>query len=309
MNFLKFFLKVLAELLKAIAYEWILIILEFLKNFIQTIKKFCLYLKLSHIEQNELEDKCAKFDPPALHQPDPCIYSQQYLMSLGLAVTWDNPDISLLLNGVVVPETNLLPDTDYEIDATIWNNSFDAPVVGLRVEFSFLSFGAATVSNPIGVTYVDLGVKGGPNCPALAKMLWRTPATPGHYCIQVNLLWADDANPNNNLGQNNIDVVAAHSPADFTFRLRNNTDTTNDYVFEVDSYAIPTQPDCAKKLTDADRGNFAQRLARIRACITVRAFLFRPGGRWRSLPLSCPWRPAANRYRGEHYPCPQDLAV
>ena len=137
MNFLKFILEVLLELLKAIAYGWILIIIEFVKNLIQAVKKFCLYLKLSHIEQNELDDKCSKFDHPALHQPDPCIYSQQYLMSLGLAVTWDNPDISLLLNGVVVPETNLLPDTDYEIDATIWNNSFDAPVVGLRVEFSF----------------------------------------------------------------------------------------------------------------------------------------------------------------------------
>jgi len=277
MNHIRFVLRVFLELLKAVAYGWILVIIEFLKNFIKAIKGFCAYLKRPHFDQDGLEDKCSKFDHPALHQPDPCIYSQQYLLSLGLPVTWDNPDISLLLNGVVVPETNLLPDTVYEIDATIWNNSYDAPVVGLRVEFAFLSFGASTVTNPIGATYVDLGVKGGPNCPVIAKMPWRTPATPGHFCILVNLLWADDANPNNNLGQNNIDVVAAHSPADFGFRLRNNTNTTNDYVFEVDSYAIPEQPDCAKRLTDADRGNFAQRLERIKAVHNRANFPVPPG--------------------------------
>jgi hypothetical protein len=265
MNFLKFVFKVLVQIAKTIAYEWVLIIIEFIKRIIQTLEEFCTWMKLSHSEQTSLQDKCAHFDHPALHQPDPCIYSQQYLMSLGLPVTWDNPDISLLLNGVVVPETDLVPATDYEIQATIWNNSYDAPVVGLRVEFSFLSFGASTVSTPIGAVYVNLGVKGGPNCPALAKMPWKTPATPGHYCIQVNILWADDANPNNNLGQNNIDVVAIHSPANFTFRLRNNTDTSNNYVFEVDTYAIPTQPDCPAALTSADRGNFAQRMERIKA--------------------------------------------
>jgi hypothetical protein len=277
MNLLKFVLKVLLELLKTIAYGWVLIIIEFIKRLIQTIKQFCAYLKLPHADQTDLDDKCAHFDHPALHQPDPCIYSQQYLLSLGLPVTWDNPDISLLLNGVVVPETNLLPDTEYEIDATIWNNSFDAPVVGLRIEFSFLSFGASTVSNPIGATYVDLGVKSGPNCPALAKMLWRTPAIPGHYCIQVNILWADDANPGNNLGQNNVDVVAAHSPADFVFRLRNNTDTAQDYSFQVDTYAIPPQPDCADRITAADRGNFAQRLTRIKAVHNRANFPIPPG--------------------------------
>jgi hypothetical protein len=36
-------------------------------------------------------------------QPDASIYSQQYLMSLGMAVTWDNPDVKLTdaLNNVV----------------------------------------------------------------------------------------------------------------------------------------------------------------------------------------------------------------
>ena len=31
--------------------------------------------------------------PPALKKPDPFLYSQQFLISLGLPVTYDNPDI------------------------------------------------------------------------------------------------------------------------------------------------------------------------------------------------------------------------
>jgi hypothetical protein len=51
-----------------------------------------------------------------------------------------------------------------------------------------------------------MGVKGGTNHPALARMVWKTPPVPGHYCIQVVLKWIDDVNPENNLGQNNVDM-------------------------------------------------------------------------------------------------------
>ncbi len=278
MNFLKFFVKeVLPRLLKGLAYGWILGIIRLIKRFCEAIKAFCAYQKLSHSEQDEISDRCATFTNPAFHRPDPCIYSQQYLLKLGLPVTWDNPDIWLLLNGVVVPEHSLLPDTVYEINANVWNNSYFAPAVNLRVDFAFLSFGASTVVNPIGTTHVDLGVKGAPNCPALATMQWKTPPTPGHYCIQVNLLWADDANPDNNLGQNNVDVVPATSPANFSFRLRNNTKTSNNYVFEVDTYAIPQQPVCPPKLTAADKGSFAERLRRVKAIHNKANFPIPPG--------------------------------
>src|ERR1051326_666640 len=193
MKTLKFVLKVLVQVLKTLAYGWLVNIIHLLKAFSKTLRAFCAFKKLPHAKQVELADPCSKFNPPAYHRPDPCIYDQYYLMSLGLAVTWDNPDITLRLGGVVVQESDLLPDTEYEIDATIWNNSFDAPVIGTRVDFAFLSFGSSTQVNPIGTTFINLGVKGGPNCPALATMLWRTPATPGHYCIQVSFAWIDDA--------------------------------------------------------------------------------------------------------------------
>src|SRR5271167_1900050 len=50
-------------------------------------------------------------------QPDPMIYSQQYLLSKGLAVTWNNPDIHLELGGVVVDSSDLKPSTTYDVIA------------------------------------------------------------------------------------------------------------------------------------------------------------------------------------------------
>jgi hypothetical protein len=189
------------------------------------------------------------------------IYDQYYLTSLGLAVTWDNPDIQLYLNGSAVSSNQLLPGTTYEIVAQVWNNSTDAPVVGMPVAFSFLEFGVGTVSVPIGSTQVDLGVKGGPNCPTYANMLWTTPTTPGHYCIQVLLQPADDTNPQNNLGQENTNVGTAHSPAVFTFTLRNDTDKQQTYIFSLDAYVPGTPDPCGPTNSATDR---AARLARHR---------------------------------------------
>jgi hypothetical protein len=51
-------------------------------------------------------------------QPDATLYSQGYLMSLGMAVTWDNPDVELTdSGGAVVGSHDLLPLTDYKITA------------------------------------------------------------------------------------------------------------------------------------------------------------------------------------------------
>jgi hypothetical protein len=165
-------------------------------------------------------------------------------MKLGLAVTWDNPDIVLRKNGVAIPSSQLELETEYEIVARIWNNSTEAPVIGLPVNFAYLSFGAGTISHPIGVTSVDLGVKGGASHPAFASLKWKTPNTPGHYCIQVWFDWADDINPENNYGQENTNVGIAQSPATFKFTLRNDTKDKQNYRFKVDTYKIPPLAPC-----------------------------------------------------------------
>jgi len=195
------------------------------------------------------------------------IYSQSYLMSLGLGVTWDNPDVQLQRNGVIVSSSQIHPDSDYEIVARIWNGSNNAPVAGLPVEFSFIDFGMGGVTRLIGTTQVDLGVKGGPECPTFATVPWHTPSTPGHYCLLVTLSWIDDANPLNNVGQENLTIGQAHSPAEFSFTLRNDTRERQLFTFEVDSYEIPELPPCEEvlrpSLRDLQRRSVAPAGARV----------------------------------------------
>jgi hypothetical protein len=247
-------MKMFLFFLKTLLYGWVLALIELWQILCRLLKQWC--RRKGKIPSRH---RCIPINDPAFVRPDPMIYDQYYLSSLGLAVTWDNPDIQLYLNGTPVSSNNLLPSTTYEVVARVWNNSTDAPVVGMPVAFSFLEFGAGTISVPIGSTQIDLGVKGGPNCPAYASMLWTTPATPGHYCIQVLLQPADDSNPQNNLGQENTNVGTAHSLAVFTFTLRNNTDKQQTYNFALDAY-VPGSPDpCGATSSAEDRATRAAR--------------------------------------------------
>lgn len=271
---MRFILRALFELIQAITYKWLLGLIHIIGRLIRFIKILCKQRKRLHGDRNATNTGCGQIDHPSFQRPDPLIYSQKYLLELGLAVTWDNPDIVLLRNGIVVPEFNVLPNTEYEIDATIWNNSFDAPVVGMKVNFSFLTFGAATTVTPIGNTFVNVGVKGGNNHPAHARVKWITPPA-GHYCIQVDFRWDGDLNPRNNVGQNNIDVVTAQSPAIHHFELRNPGKRPERYRFEVDTYVLPAQPDCPKT-KDEDRTP-ARKWDQVRRTHATAAFPVPPG--------------------------------
>ena len=183
-------------------------------------------------------------------RPDPLIYSQYFLMARGFAVTWDNPDIWLTelpaSDGTMAPvgSHELLPNHVYRIHARIYNGSLEAPAVGMPVIFSFLTFGIGIVPTLIGATVVDLPVKGASGHPKETFRDWLTPATPGHYCLQVGLFWPDDAEPANNLGQENVDVKKLASPATFRFPLRNDAPTTRRFRLEVDTYPPPVAPPC-----------------------------------------------------------------
>jgi len=169
-------------------------------------------------------------------------------MSKGLAVTWDNPDIQLLDGSLPVASQALVPGKTYTIQARISNGSVDAAAVHMPVRFYYLAFGIGTIKNYIGQTLVDVPVKGAAGLPALATCLWTTPAIPGHYCIQVELDWPDDANPDNNLGQENVDVRKLNSPnATFQFMLRNDSPFPRTIHLQADSYAIPPQEPCSEQ--------------------------------------------------------------
>jgi hypothetical protein len=230
------------------------------------------------------KDPCLAVPRPIYRRPDPLIYDQYYLMKQGVAVTWDNPDIRVEQRGVVVPQHQLKPDTDYEIVARVWNGSVDAPAVNMPVEFSYLDFGIGGKSVFIGTTTVDLSVKGGPMCPAFTKIGWHTPSRAGHYCLQARLIWSDDANPDNNLGQSNTDVKALNSPrAQFTFPLRNEARIERQFVLRADAYQLPAPAPCR----DGDGGD-APAISKEEATRKLRQVLARQGYANQRLPEG--WR-------------------
>jgi hypothetical protein len=237
----------LLVILRTLLFGWLLALLELIRAAFRRLRACLDRCRLPGRLKKTATSRCIKVSDPAFKRPDPMIYDQYYLMGQGIAVTWDNPDIHLEQGGVPVPPHSLKPDTVYDIVARIWNNSTEAPVVGLPVDFSYLSFGNGTQTHTVGQQKVSLGVKGGPNHPAFAKMAWHTPSTPGHYCVQVSFDWIDDVNPNNNLGQTNTDVVAAHSPAEILFQLRNDGRQRREFRFEADGYTIPPPSPCGEK--------------------------------------------------------------
>jgi hypothetical protein len=206
------------------------------------IRRICYLERLKKLKHPQ---HCAVLPPDVYKRPDPMIYSQEYLLAQNLAVTWDNPDIQLFQGGIPVSSNELLPDTDYLIVARIWNGSTEAPAVDLPVDFSFMSFGIGAQTVKLGRTLVTLPVNGAAGHPASAQLLWHTPATPGHYCIVVDLVWPDDANPANNRGQENTNVGKLNSPrAEFAFPLRNARPAPRTIRLEADAYELATPPSC-----------------------------------------------------------------
>jgi hypothetical protein len=219
--------------------------------------------------------------PPSVHlRADPMLYSQSWLMSQGLAVTWDNPDIQIYdMVGNAVEPVGLIPDQDYQVVVRIWNNSYGGPAAGLGVNLSFIRIGFGNTQFPIGVTTANLGVKGSAHCPAFAKFIWHTPAAPGHYCLLALLIWPDDANPNNNLGQKNTLVGVTHSPAQFVFTITNDVTVTRRFQLEADMYTIPVLPRCSDAIPPrgvrapaANTGRFAESQARWAAALRTQAY-------------------------------------
>jgi len=190
---------------------------------------------------------CIDLPPSVYKRADPLIYSQYYFMSQGLAVTWDNPDIEIF-DGKVLVTGPLKPNHRYRVRVRVWNGSYDAPALGVGVALSYLSFGAQTVSHPIpGTGSVKLGAKGTIDNPAFAELEWETPAVGGHYCLQARLDWLDDANPDNNLGQKNVNVAPVLSPAQFTFTVRNDASVPRRFMLEADAYALRELPECREE--------------------------------------------------------------
>jgi hypothetical protein len=154
-----------------------------------------------------------------INRPDPCIYSQFLLMQLGQPVTWDNPDVAIFLGGVEQYTYSLTVDTAYDVAITVHNSSREKPAPGTQVQVRWIEFGAGgQIRHPIATLVADVPVWPGTTT---VHTGWKTPATPGHYCIEVELSHPDDGNPANNRGWNNTQVKAAASTMTTPIRIFN----------------------------------------------------------------------------------------
>jgi hypothetical protein len=187
--------------------------------------------------------RCHTYPSDQWVRPDVYIYSQSWLMSQGMSVVWNNPDIELQDAGVPVPSNQLHPDKEYDIVASVHNRSVSSPAIGVGVSFSYRNWGIGGGWISIGQTKVDVSVVGGAVNPAPARVMWRTPPTPGHYCIRCKLTPPDDLDWADNEGQENTDVVAV-SPGDPDFQIPvyNDTDQEMAVVLQVDAYELPKKP-------------------------------------------------------------------
>jgi len=164
-------------------------------------------------------DACVYIPERIINRPDPCIYSQFLLMQLGQPVTWDNPDVAIFLGGVEQYTYDLRVDTEYDVVITVHNSSRQKPAMGTQVAVRWIEFGAgAQIRHPLASLAADVPVWPGT---ATATTKWRTPASPGHYCIEVELFHPDDGNPANNRGWNNTQVKAAASRVEAPVRIFN----------------------------------------------------------------------------------------
>lgn len=203
-----FILLILVPLILLLLWEWL-----------------CKLLRERNLYPEEIKPPCGTLPEAAIRRPDPCIYSQQLLMSQGLPVTWNNPDIWIAradTPGIIEPDSyHLEDDTDYIVFVQAHNASTDA-AIGVRVRLNYRpwSFGSpdlVPVETTSGGQEVARFVNIAPLGSAIAQFRWHTPAVPAgeesrHYCLQASLFHPLDTNPANNMGQENTQVYRMPNP-------------------------------------------------------------------------------------------------
>lgn len=170
-------------------------------------------------KRREGGDPCVYIPEKIINRPDPCIYSQFLLMQLDQPVTWDNPDVKIFKDGVEQYTYDLTVDTKYDIEITVHNSSREKEAHMTKVDVQWIEFGAgAQIRHPISTIMTNV-----PLYPGVSKVntQWQTPASPGHYCIEVELEHPEDGNPSNNRGWNNTQVKAAESEVQTPIRIFN----------------------------------------------------------------------------------------
>ena len=116
-------MKMFLFVVKTLLYGWLVAVRDLWRIICELLERWC---RRGHRGKVPTPRRCVPINHPAFVRPDPLIYDQYYLTSKGVAVTWDNPDIQLYLNGTPVSSSQLVAGTTYEVVAQIWNNSTEA---------------------------------------------------------------------------------------------------------------------------------------------------------------------------------------
>lgn len=233
-------------------------ILAFLAGLVEWLGEFLRRRNLKE-EEDEGEDCDRPFPEDVTRRPDPCIYSQQYLASQGVAVTWNNPDIWMAKastpNAIEPDSYHLEADTDYIVSVRCHNASTDLALgVMVRLLYRPWSFNSPELL-PVSVTAGGQEVVRFANIAGMGstvvQFLWHTPTPPpgesSHFCLQAHVSHPMDINLQNNMGQENTNVhsanpghVAPGEIVDVEVPLFNNGRRRNRFAFRADAYAVDT---------------------------------------------------------------------
>jgi len=225
------------------------------------IEWLCDFLKRMNLkEEEEDKDECNPPSPEGvMRRPDPCIYSQSFLASQGLPVTWNNPDIRVAkasTPNVIEPDSfHLEGDTDYIVSVQCHNASTDLALgVKVRLLYRPWSFNSPDLL-PVDVNSSGQEVVRFVNIPGMGSTIalfnWHTPIPPPgetqHFCLQAHLSHPMDINLENNMGQENTNVhsanpghVAAGELVEVDVPLFNSARRDRQFAFTADAYAIDT---------------------------------------------------------------------
>lgn len=202
------------------------------------------------------------------NRPDPCIYSQFLLMQLDQPVTWDNPDVEIFLDGELQNTFDLRTNTQYDIKISIHNTSREKEAINTKIKIEWLEFGIGVIQhNAIDEIYADIPTWG---TTKIIETKWTTPSESGHYCIAVELFHPNDANPANNLGWNNTQVLEANSPVKTQVRIHNPY-YNNDLRISKNHPSLESKPVNKLSYNKYDVHNNSKELSRLNYLVTIKA--------------------------------------
>lgn len=154
---------------------------------VRIVECLCEFVRKMNLKEEEDEDgKCNLPHPEEItRRPDPCIYSQRYLASQGVAVTWNNPDIWMAkasTPNVIEPDSyHLEADTDYIVSVRCHNASTDLALgVKVRLLYRPWSFNSPDLlpvdTTPGGQEVVRFANIAGMGA-AIVQFNWHTPVS------------------------------------------------------------------------------------------------------------------------------------